>query len=140
MKILLATDGSNQGLKAARFLMKNPGILGSKPDVLVLNVDLPLGRSLTTEVGVEAADRYHAESSEMAMRSTLALFKRAGVPCRAVALTGDPATIIAHVAKSKHRQMIVMGSHGHGTLGRLLLGSVTAKTMSLSEVPVLVVR
>jgi hypothetical protein len=36
--------------------------------------------------------------------------------------------------------MIVVGSHGHSTLGGLLLGSVAHKLTQLSTCPVLVVR
>lgn len=140
MRILLATDGSECSIKAAGFIAKNPSILGGKPDVLVLNVDIPLGRSLTVEIGAETAIRYHADSSAAAMSAVLAVLKRARIPCKKLALVGNPATVIAQVAKSKRRQLIVMGSHGHGALGSLLLGSVAAKTMARSDVPVLVVR
>jgi nucleotide-binding universal stress UspA family protein len=33
-----------------------------------------------------------------------------------------------------------MGSHGHGTLGNLILGSVATKVLANCEVPVLIVR
>jgi nucleotide-binding universal stress UspA family protein len=36
--------------------------------------------------------------------------------------------------------MIVMGSHGHGALSGLVLGSVVTKVLAACKVPVLVVR
>ena len=44
MKILLAVDGSEYSRKAAKFLIKQRTMLGRSPDVIVLNVDRPLGR------------------------------------------------------------------------------------------------
>jgi nucleotide-binding universal stress UspA family protein len=36
--------------------------------------------------------------------------------------------------------MICMGSHGHGSIGQMLLGSVAAKVLALCDIPVLVHR
>jgi nucleotide-binding universal stress UspA family protein len=36
--------------------------------------------------------------------------------------------------------MIVMGSHGHGALANVVLGSVTTKVLAIATVPVLIVR
>ncbi|HEY2257552.1 MAG TPA: universal stress protein, partial [Variovorax sp.] len=37
-------------------------------------------------------------------------------------------------------QLILLGAHGHGIFGRALLGSVAAKVMSATDIPVLVVQ
>jgi len=47
---------------------------------------------------------------------------------------------IAHVADDQHCDLIFMGSHGRSGLGQLLLGSVTAKVLSITDIPVLVHR
>jgi nucleotide-binding universal stress UspA family protein len=36
--------------------------------------------------------------------------------------------------------MVVMGTHGHGLLGRALMGSVAQRVVTESTVPVLLVR
>ena len=36
--------------------------------------------------------------------------------------------------------MLVMGSHGHGSLGSLVLGSVASKVLAQCTTPVLLVR
>lgn len=140
MKILLATDGSDCSAKAAKYLTKAKAILGRRPDIVLLNVDRPLGRSLTAEIGTEAAARYHAESSETASAEAAAILKRAGIPFQKIAAIGEPATVIARTAKSSGRELVVIGSSGHGALRNLLLGSVATKTLARSTVPVLVVR
>ena len=47
---------------------------------------------------------------------------------------------ILDAAKDKGCDLIVMASHGRRGLARLLLGSETMKVLTLSPVPVLVIR
>jgi nucleotide-binding universal stress UspA family protein len=53
---------------------------------------------------------------------------------------GSPAGAILEYAREVGAGMIVVGSHGHSTLGGLLIGSVANKLTQLSACPVLVVR
>jgi len=53
---------------------------------------------------------------------------------------GSPAGAILEHARQVGAGLIVVGSHGHGSLGGLLLGSVAHKVIQLSACPVLVVR
>lgn len=55
-----------------------------------------------------------------------------------VALGTPPAEIIRHAAHWK-ADLIVVGSHGRGTMGRLLLGSVAQKVLHEAGCPVMVV-
>ncbi len=51
----------------------------------------------------------------------------------------DPAQNIIDYAKEHSISMVVMTTHGHGGIRRLLLGSVTDRVIRSCEVPVLVV-
>jgi len=51
-----------------------------------------------------------------------------------------PATAIIETAKSRGCDLIVMGSHGHRGLRKLLLGSQTSEVLVDGSVPVLVVH
>jgi len=51
-----------------------------------------------------------------------------------------PAKNIAQAAQKNQCDLIFMGSHGRGGWGQLILGSVTAKVLSLCRIPVLVYR
>jgi len=53
---------------------------------------------------------------------------------------GNIADTIIRYAGETNADMIVAGSLGHGLLGELLMGSVTRNLISLSKVPVLVVK
>jgi nucleotide-binding universal stress UspA family protein len=52
----------------------------------------------------------------------------------------DAAHAIAQAAKKLNSAMIVMGSHGRSGFQRLLLGSVTERTLRYAECPVLVIK
>lgn len=51
-----------------------------------------------------------------------------------------PAEAIVETAKSRGCDLIAMSSHGRRGLRRLLVGSVTSEVLTISPVPVLVVR
>ncbi len=63
-------------------------------------------------------------------------------PSNPTGWTADRQTLqaILDLARSDGCDLIVMASHGRRGLGRLLLGSQTAEVLSLTEIPVLVVR
>ena len=52
---------------------------------------------------------------------------------------GDPAQNIVDHVKAHHINLVVMSTHGHGGVRRLLMGSVTDRVIRSCEAPVLVV-
>ena len=54
--------------------------------------------------------------------------------------SGSPALTIAQYAKDHRIDLIVMGTHGHGPLARLLMGSVAEKVVRIAPCPVLSVH
>lgn len=70
----------------------------------------------------------------------LASIGAAGVATELVSRVGPADEVIAAVATEHGAELIVLGSHGHTGIARLLLGSVAASTIRLSAVDVLVVR
>jgi nucleotide-binding universal stress UspA family protein len=63
-----------------------------------------------------------------------------GVDAVAVVRDGNPAEVIAEVRKEHGCDVVIVGTHGHGRLGRALLGSVAQNVLRTVDVPVLVVR
>lgn len=62
-----------------------------------------------------------------------------GVQVAALLLPGDPVVKILEEAEKLNVDLIVMGSHGHGAIYELLVGSVTEGVLRRSCRPVLVV-
>jgi nucleotide-binding universal stress UspA family protein len=55
-------------------------------------------------------------------------------------LQGDPATEIVRLAAEAKADLIVMGTHGRGGLGRLLMGSVAEQVMRKAPCPVVTAK
>ena len=54
--------------------------------------------------------------------------------------TGDPGDMIVSAAEAERVDMVLVGSHGRGAVGRLFLGSVSEHVVRHAPCPVLVVR
>ena len=67
-------------------------------------------------------------------------FARQGLSVDFVAKIGPVADSIAAMADKGRFDLLMMGSHGHGSLGNLVLGSVATKVMAQCRTPVLLVR
>jgi nucleotide-binding universal stress UspA family protein len=66
---------------------------------------------------------------------------RAGVKWSQLMVSAKvPDQAIVDTAKAQKCDLIVMGSHGRGGIGQLLLGSVTQKVLTHCHIPVLVHR
>lgn len=66
--------------------------------------------------------------------------RAAGVVVSFLIWTGDPGDLIVEAAEAERADMILVGSHGRGAVGRLLLGSVSEHVVRNAPCPVLVVR
>ena len=69
-----------------------------------------------------------------------AFFTKQKIDAEFVAKVGPAADTIAALATKGKFDLLMLGSHGHGALGNLVLGSVTTRVMANCGVPVLVIR
>jgi nucleotide-binding universal stress UspA family protein len=138
--ILLAVDGSEASLRAARGLS---GVLGwwNAADVEVLNVqpEPSLLAELVPHALRERAEARMRQEGERAMETVGKLLGDAGVRHVSTVRFGDPATAISKAAQALDGAVIAMGSHGAGVVGSVLTGSVTNKVIHLGARPVLVI-
>lgn len=143
--ILIPTDGSDLSKKAIK-----QGIAFAKKikaRITTLHV-VPEFRVIADESFVSltpaAKRRFEEESRQKAEKMLGAVVKQAkaqGVRCTAVAEANDlPYQQIIATAKSKKCDLIMMASHGRRGIASVLLGSETAKVLTHSTIPVLVVR
>jgi len=77
---------------------------------------------------------------EVHLSAAKALLDAAGVAYDSKVLVGPVAQSIAEFATQRGCDAIVMGTHGHGGLTELLLGSVSTKVIHLSPLPVTLIK
>lgn len=140
MKILFPTDGSDCAERAARFVAATLHKQARDLAVTLLYVDEPMMDRVVRGLGEDTVARIHRENGEMAMKAAHKRLKKAGVSFGEELRVGNVAACIAHAAEKGRYDLIVMGSHGRGALGNLIVGSVTAKVLAQCKVPVLVVH
>jgi nucleotide-binding universal stress UspA family protein len=83
----------------------------------------------------QVRERREAIAQELVERG-----REAGVPVSFLVWDGDPGDMIVSAAEAENVDMVVVGSHGRGAVGRLFLGSVSDHVVRHAACPVLVVR
>lgn len=82
----------------------------------------------------------HIEASHDLVDPMAASLQQEGIPVEVEILQGPPADAILNVADTRKADLIIMGARGLGSLGSLLLGSVSQKVLAHASCPVLIVR
>lgn len=83
----------------------------------------------------QVRDRRQAAAQELVARG-----RPTGLNVSFLVWTGEPGESIVSAAESEAADLIVVGTHGRGTIGRLFLGSVSAHVVRHAPCPVLVAR
>ncbi|HEV2306349.1 MAG TPA: universal stress protein [Candidatus Acidoferrales bacterium] len=150
MKILLATDGSDGAMAAAKSLAARPWPAGSKIKIIsVVELIAPGGEmsaasssaiypmSLLDEIWNDA--RVRAREAVADARKTL---DAAGMKIIDGAETpeGDPRLVLLEKASEWDADLIVLGSHGRRGIDRMLMGSVSESVALQAPCCVEVVR
>jgi nucleotide-binding universal stress UspA family protein len=84
-------------------------------------------------------DQVRGEREHVA-QSLVARGRSIGVAVDFLVWEGDPGESIIEAAAAEAADLIVVGSHGRGTVGRFLIGSVSDHVVRHAPCPVLVVR
>jgi nucleotide-binding universal stress UspA family protein len=137
-KILVATDGSEHGEKAAKIAIELAKLSGGTvtaiyvadtsrtshlpDDMLLFSI-----RELLLKEGNEALDFVDNQA------------KVAGVNFERALVEGNPGEEIINYAWKNQKDMIIMGSVGRTGLDKFLLGSVAEKVVRNSRIPVLTI-
>lgn len=140
MKILIPVDGSVYSDNAVAFVASRTTLIGQDPDILLLNVQLPLPARASRLVSREALADYYEDESEKAFKAVRKILKKSSMEAREISKIGNPAEVIAQIAEEEKVDLLIMGSHGRSALKGLLFGSVTNAVLALTKVPLLMLR
>ena len=139
MKILLAVDGSRYTKKMLAYLATHDLFTtGSEFSIFTVQPELP--PRARAAVGKEIVDNYHALEAEKVLAPVTKFLLRHGIDAKSTWKTGPVGLTIAKLASSGKFDLVVMGSHGHGALMNMVMGSVATQVLAQCEVPVLIVR
>ena len=141
MKILIAADGSAYTKRMLAYVAAHDEWLGSHHEYTIVTVVPTVTPRAASVLEKDVLKAYYEEEAEKVLKPIRAFFKRQ-VPgaVQFVAKVGHAAEQIAALADKTHPDLLLMGSHGHGNLGNLVMGSVATKVMAHTQVPVLLVR
>lgn len=140
MKILIAIDGSEPALDAARHALQLRQS-GLQARFVLATVQDPVylyERMLPPDA--EVLGRMSGAVGNSALADAEALFQAAGVPCEREIASGDPAQALLDMARRHGCDSIIMGARGRGALRSALLGSVSQHVVQNAAVPVTIVR
>ena len=140
MKILFPADGSKYTKKALAFLVTHENFCGPDDQLLVLNVQPPMPPRVKGMVGASAVNQYHQEEAARVLDPIEKFLKRHRLNHTVRSVVGLAAQEIIKAVIKEEAHMVVMGTHGHGLLGRAMMGSVAQRVVTDSPVPVLLVR
>lgn len=142
MKILLAIDGSKPSQDAVETVAERPWPRPTIVRVLsaVRPYIPPAAEFVPGAVTVgEILQEHEQQAAELTSRAAERLAKE-GLTVDTAARQGDPRTVIVEEASEWGADLIILGSHGHTGLKRLLLGSVAQAVVAHAPCSVEVVR
>ena len=140
MKILFAADGSQFTKKALAFLVTHESLCGPDDDLFVLNVQAPVPPRARSMVGASVVKSYHQDEARKVLDPIERFLKRHNLAFRTAWTVGPPAPEVLAAIDREKAQLVVMGTHGHGLIGRALLGSVAQNVVADCQVPLLLVK
>jgi nucleotide-binding universal stress UspA family protein len=135
-RVLLATDLSSASAHAEADAVRLA--VEHAAELVVLSVIDPNRLRLPGGRFLRRMDEERARV-EAQIRRIAATAREAGARATFLVWEGDPAESILAVADSEVIDVVVMGSHGRGPLGRLVLGSISARVTAAASCEVVVV-
>ena len=139
---VFATDGSPSAAKASQTAIELARTNGAKLTVVFVIDPYPY-----MSLGEGTGDAFQAymnaayAASAKVTEDLVEQAKKAGVTMEKSVVEGDDvASAIVMVAEQQGGDLVVVGSHGRTGIQKFILGSVASKVLTMSKVPVLIVR
>jgi nucleotide-binding universal stress UspA family protein len=146
MRIGIAVDGSSQAIAGVELVASLP--LSGRDQVTVVSVaEIPVPLSAMSQADAPSVadpmDELHEMSSERARRIVENAVERlVGLPCPVtpVVRSGHPIDVLQRFAAETSLDLLVVGPRGRGSIGSILLGSVSQTLLHAMPTSILVAR
>jgi nucleotide-binding universal stress UspA family protein len=161
-KILYATDLSESAVHAFSYAVSLANLYGAGITILHVLAEFPgeefIVNMINTNTWEEIKSRHYTKArdqligkkrGDVALKEVLEAFSeeaqadgddQAFVTDEILIESGSPAEVIVETAKKLSCDLIVMGTHGHGAIAEVLIGSTAKWVVRRSPIPVLVIR
>jgi nucleotide-binding universal stress UspA family protein len=161
-KILYATDLSESAVHAFSYAVSLANLYGAGISILHVLAEYPgeefITNMISTDTWEEIKSRHYSKArdqligkkrGQVALKEVLEAFSeeakadgddQAFVTDEILIESGSPAEVIVETAKKLSCDLIVMGTHGHGAIAEVLIGSTAKWVVRRSPIPVLVIR
>jgi nucleotide-binding universal stress UspA family protein len=140
MKILIAADGSAYTKRMLAFIAAHDGWLGPHHSYTVLHCVPVIPHRAAAFVGKQQVQAFYEDDAEIVFKPIRSFFKRHTLRVAFVHRIGSAGPTIAKFAEQQKFDLVILGTHGHGAVAGLVMGSVATKVVSLCSTPVLLVR
>lgn len=140
MKILVAADGSRYTKRMLAYIAAHDEWLGAHHRYTVMTVVGPLPARATRVLDKQLVQDYFAEEAGKVFKPIRTFFGKQGLTAEFITKVGPAGDAIAQMASAGKFDLVMMGSHGHGAIAGLVLGSVTSGVLARCDVPLLIVR
>ena len=137
MRVLLASDGSDDSRRATRWLRDSP--LPSDANVAALTVATLTEPPRDAQTMSELRDSVIAKARQAGER-TARILRQRWPDVETIVALGDPRVEIVHVAEETRTDMVALGARGLGRLKRSFVGSTSLAVARYAPCPVAIVR
>jgi nucleotide-binding universal stress UspA family protein len=140
MNILLAADGSACTRRMLAYVAAHDEWLGARHHYVVLTAVPRIPPRARSFLAAEVVQDFYRDEAERVFKPIRSFFQRRGIDATFVSKPGPAADIIVQQAKRGRFDLLMMGSHGHGSVSNVVMGSVATKVVAGCRLPVLLVR
>ena len=140
MNILLAADGSPYTKRMLAYVAAHDEWLGTRHRYVVVTAVPGLPPRAASFLEREVVKGFYRDEAEKVFKPIRAFFKQRGIDAEFVSKVGPAADVIAKLVSGGTFDLLLMGSHGHGSVANVAMGSVATKVLASSKVPVLLIR
>lgn len=140
MKILVAADGSSFTKRMLAYLAAHDEWLGGAHDYTVVHAVMAVPPRAAAVLDRQMLRDYYDAEGERVFKPIRQFFGRQGIAADFLCKVGPAGETIAAVADKGKFDLLMLGSHGHGPLTNLVMGSVATKVLARCRTPALLIR
>ncbi len=138
-RVLCGVDGSEQALRAVQRAAEVAKAIDARLDLVYVAAPVRLPQPTYAKL-IREVEEQERTFADQCLAKAEAEAAKLGARCEKIATFGEPASSMEEMARSPEVDMVVVGTHGRGALGRVMLGSVADHLVHACVKPVLVVR